>query len=324
MVSKTKYGIDNLTLKNLYHAAGIEHITDITPLGAGEYNAVFCAKADGKEYVLKIAPPEKTPVLTYEKKMMTSEVFWYQQIRAHTSITVPELYFIDFEKKRIPTDYFIMQKLPGKTLDQMKLTKQEKEEAVRETAQMAAQIHKIKNQQFGYLQNQLYDNWYQAVRSFFETLIQDCAKAGKKTKRGQKMLTLIDRHKAVLEQAPCSMVNFDIGEPNIMCQRVHDQLQFAWIDPERSFWGDRIVDFVCLEIMLPLAKKTRSLSAYNAVADKPVEATPDEQIRFAVAQAYMALIMETEKYYRYTPRHFGWWRNVAASCYLYQKAFACL
>ena len=35
----------------------------------------------------------------------------------------------------------------------------------------------------------------------------------------------------------------------------------------------------------------------------------------------MGLIMETEKYYRYTPNHIGWWRNTAVSAFLFRQAF---
>lgn len=51
------------------------------------------------------------------------------------------------------------------------------------------------------------------------------------------------------------MVNFDIWWPNIICNRENGEIKYAWIDPERSFWGDRIADFVCLEYQKPLEKK---------------------------------------------------------------------
>lgn len=66
------------------------------------------------------------------------------------------------------------------------------------------------------------------------------------------------------------------------------------------------------------------LAAYNAAAKTPVTATREEQIRYAVGQGYLALIVEAEKYYRYTPHHFGWWRNVTAAFYLYADAFRVL
>ena len=79
-----------------------------------------------------------------------------------------------------------------------------------------------------------------------------------------------------------------------------------------------------LKYLPPLEKKGKSLAAYNSVADSPVLATEDEKIRYGVALGYLAIIMEVEKYFRYTPFHFGWWRNVIASALLYRQCFAAL
>lgn len=321
MISRTKYLIDNETIEKLFRAAGIEGVTNIAPLGAGEYNAVYGVKAGEQEYVLKIAPSEKVPVLTYEKDMMSSEVFWYQQIREHTSVAVPKIYYSDFQKNIIPTGYFIMEKLTGQQMDQMEMTEVEKAEANAQMARMLAQIHKIKNAKGGYIQNELYDNWYLAIRGMVMAVIKDGKRKGRSSRRGKKLLAFIDQYKDILVKAECSMVNFDLWAPNIICRRENGEIKYAWIDPERSFWGDRMADFVCMEMMTPLEAKKRSLTAYNEVADKPLVVTGAEKIRYAIALGYLALIMEVEKYYRYTPWHYGWWRNVAASSMLYKQAF---
>ena len=321
MISKTKYKIENKEIEKIFRAAGIGGITGISPLGAGEYNAVFSVSTREKEYVLKIAPAQEAPVMTYEKDMMRAEVFWYRQMREHTPITVPDVYFEDFERKQIPTDYFIMEKLSGKQLSQMIFSVSVKVMAFSITATMAAQIQIVKNDRFGYLQNGLYDDWYQAIRAMTQSLLDDCARVGKKSKRGKKLLAYIDRYQDILKKAECCMVNFDIWWPNIICSRENGAVKYAWIDPERSFWGDRIADFACLEWQKPLEQKKVSLAAYNAVADEPIRVTREEKIRYAVMQGYLGLIQEVEKYYRYTPTHFGWWRNVFSSAWFYQSAF---
>lgn len=89
MISKTKYKIENKEIEKIFRAAGIGGITGISPLGAGEYNAVFSVSTREKEYVLKIAPAQEAPVMTYEKDMMRAEVFWYRQMREHTPSLCP-------------------------------------------------------------------------------------------------------------------------------------------------------------------------------------------------------------------------------------------
>ena len=64
MISKTKYKIENKEIEKIFRAAGIGGITGISPLGAGEYNAVFSVSTREKEYVLKIAPAQEAPVMT--------------------------------------------------------------------------------------------------------------------------------------------------------------------------------------------------------------------------------------------------------------------
>lgn len=323
MVSRTKFILSDETIKKLFEKAGIESITSIAPLGAGEYNAVYEVIAD-KSYVLKVAPGDDVPVLTYEKDMIKSEVYWYSVMRERTDIRVPEVYFYDFSREIIPTGWFIMEKMDGKQRNEFEMSKAEKEQKECRTAEMISQIHRVHNDKFGYIQNNLHDNWYLALRSMVVNLIADCNKVGRSTKRGERLLMYIDKYKNVFEKAECCMVNFDVWDANIMCTRKNGEIEYAWIDPERCFWGDRIVDFICLELVLPLSKKVRSIEAYNRVAEQPVTANADERIRYAAAQALMSLIQEVEKYYRYTPRLFGWWRNVLSSAFFYISAFKVL
>lgn len=324
MISKTKFEVDRATVAQLFRKADLGEVRRVLPMDAGEFNAVYSVTADGMEYAIKIAPKEGPRVLTYEKDMMRSEVFWYSQIKEYTDIPIPKIYYSDFSRKEIPADFFIMEKLNAKLLSTVKLSEEEKNDVDRRTAIMAAQIHKVKNDRYGYVQNGLYDNWYSAIRSMTENLISDCRRAGRKTPKGEKLLSYIDKYKDVLSKAPCAMVNFDLGPYNIMVGGSGDSAKYYWIDPERTFWGDPIADFVCLDIMNPLENKGETIKAYNSAADVQITASDNEKIRYAVAEAYLALIMEAEKYYRYTPRHFGWWRNVAACKYLYGKAFSVL
>ena len=121
------------------------------------------------------------------------------------------------------------------------------------------------------------------------------------------------------------MVNYDLWDPNVICVTDKDNTEFCWIDPERSFWGDKIFDFICMQNPLSSVKaKKESLKIYNSVTDVPVEENRDTEIRYAFAQGLMGLIMEIEKYYRYTPHHFGWWRNIATGAVMYKCAFRVL
>lgn len=323
MVSKTKFNISNEKIKELFRQFKSDEIKEIKPLGDGEYNAVFEIIAD-KSYVLKLAPHSDTKVMTYEQNMMKSEVFWYNQIREYTNIRVPQVYYSDFSKALIPAEFFIMEKLDGVMRNNAELDKGILKDS---TAQMLAQIHNIKNDKFGYIQNQLFDNWYDALHSMIENLISDASRMGKHSAHGIQLLKYAEKYKDILLNTECTMVNYDLWDPNVICRETQNgEMQFCWIDPERSFWGDRIFDFICVDSnpVFNLKSKKDTIEIYNRYADKPIEINRENEIRYAFAQGLIALIQEVEKYYRYTPRHFGWWRNVLSYTAVYKIAFRVL
>ena len=324
MISRTKFEIEEATILRLFAQAGISGVLSARPLGDGEFNAVYLAHTQGKDYVLKIAPRADAPVMTYEQNMMQSEVFWYEQMRARTGIRVPEVYVADFSRERLPVPYFIMEYLPGEPLNKATLSPEERAQADALLPAMAAQLHAIRNETFGYVQGESYASWYDAIHAFIEQTLSDCARKKRRSRRGERLLRLIEQRREILSCVNASMVNFDIWPANSIVQREDGAIRLCWIDPERSFWGDRMLDFVCFAFHKPLATKAHVLAAYNAAATAPVRLTREEEIRFAIGQGYLALIMETEKYYRYSVINFGWWRNVLACRLLYRAAFAAL
>lgn len=324
MISRTKPELTGTQVQDMFDAACLGKVAFFNKLGDGEYNAVYDVITDMGNYVLKVSPLDKTGILTYEQDMMRGEVFWYAQIRTHTNVKVPYVYYKDFSHTVFPSDYFIMERMEGEQLNNANLSDEEKLWCKEEIARIIAKFHKIQNNKYGYLQNQLYDNWYLALKNMTINLINDTKRAGHKTLRGEKLLKYIDEYKSLLESVPCSMVNLDMWYGNILCVRNKNKLELIVIDPERTVWGDAIFDFVNLEFEKMMNNKTTSINAYNEMAKTKVTCTKEEMIRFAFGIGYLALIQEAEKYYRYTPRHYGWWRNVASCKFLYSNAFKIL
>lgn len=58
MKSKTKYLLSNEIIEKCFVKAGFNKISNIATLGAGMYNSVYSVTADGKDYAIKIAPPD--------------------------------------------------------------------------------------------------------------------------------------------------------------------------------------------------------------------------------------------------------------------------
>lgn len=321
MISRTKYSVDDNTIIKLFDIAVIHGAKNISPLGAGEFNSVYSVEAEGKSYAIKIAPLESANILTYEQKMMQQEVYFYEKMR-EAGISVPKVFYSDFTNSLVPSPFFIMEKLDGKQLDKADLTKEEKLTADKMLAEMVAKMHSVKEEKFGYRQNGLYDNWYLAIYSMVNNLIKDCKRLGKKTDRGTKLLNYIEQNKDILESVEASLINFDIWPPNIFCNKIDGEIKLSWIDPERCLWGDRIADFVCLDFMnASLDKKQVTIQAYNSATKNTIIIGNNERIRFAIMLGYLGLIMEVEKYARYSIKNFEYWRNVIASKLLFNNSF---
>jgi hypothetical protein len=115
------------------------------------------------------------------------------------------------------------------------------------------------------------------------------------------------------------MVNFDLWDSNIL----YNNGRLIWIDPERSFWGDPVADFITIGKgqKAPLADKKKEIEIYNRTAREKIEFNRDTEIRYACAVAYLALIEEVEKYVRYEPDHPNFIRNTVDARDMYDMAF---
>jgi len=321
MNSKTKPTLDEATVRRLFAEAGIPNVRTFAPLGSGEFSAVYSVDADERDYVLKVSPRGDEHCMAYEQNMLASEVYWYSRIREQTDIRVPEIYVFDDSLSCLPCAYCIMERLEGEPLSSAALSPAERAKIPARIAEMLAKIHEISGERFGYEQCAAYSSWPEALESFLNMALADCADKRRRSRRGERLLSLIERHHAVLEPVLPRMVNFDLWPSNVIASHTNGELSLAWIDPERSFWGDPVVDFVCLAFSRPLSSAAAAIVGYNDVSTEPIEVSHETRIRYAFGQGYLALIMETEKYFRYSPLQFGWWRNVLAASLLYRAAF---
>ncbi len=320
MKSRTKYNASEEEIKKLFEKHGFDAVTGIAPLGDGEFNAAYRVTCGEKEYALKIAPPENADVLNYEHGMMKSEVFWYEKMAEHTSIRIPKVHAVDFSKEIIASNCFIMEMLKGEPLSKIEVSGEERDRIAEQKIEMLAQIHAIKGEDFGYIQKGLHDNWYEALKSMAANLVKDCNELGRETPDGERFLELLDKQKNILAKAPCRMVNFDLWDSNVL----YLGESLAWIDPERSFWGDPVADFITLGKgqKTPLDEKIKETEIYNKYASEKISAGREECIRYAAAVAYLALIEEVEKYVRYEPDEPNYIRNTVDARDMYDMAFA--
>jgi aminoglycoside phosphotransferase (APT) family kinase protein len=302
MQSKTKYAISAAQVSALFAAAGLGEVTRYAPLGDGMYNNVLMVTAGGEKYVLKVAPLPEVPVLTHERALMRQELRFYALLRERTNVRTPRVLWEDLTRRLLPCDCFIMEFLPGQRLDKAGLSREEKAGTDAAIEDILAQFHAIAGEGFGYEQMGLEPNWHLALRKMTQALVDDCARFGRRCPMGSRLLGYIDRHRALLEAVPSVLVHFDLHAMNIF----YHEGKLAVFDLERCFWGDRLGDDV--------------LRGNTA----PERFSKEEKIRVYLAQAYLAVIMYTEKYARYRPWNATWWLDVAGTAGLRTIAFPAL
>src|SRR5690606_3138746 len=99
-------------------SAGDEAVRE---LKEGWFNAAYAiCLADGREVILKIAPPQDADVMQYEQNIMATEVASMRLVRQNPAIPVPEIYFFDDARDLCDADYFFMEKIDGDNLEHVK------------------------------------------------------------------------------------------------------------------------------------------------------------------------------------------------------------
>ena len=322
VTSKTKYEASEAEIKELFSFHKLGNVQNISSLGNGEFNAAYRVSCDnGENYALKIAPPDDSKVLSYEKNMMSSEVFWYKKMHEKTDILCPRVYLYDPSKKIIKSSCFVMEMMEGEPLWAVDFSDAEYEGVQRQKIGMLAKIHKISNDGFGYLQTGLRGSWYEALRNMAYSLVKDCINLGYSTPDGEEFIGYIDKFEKLLKTVPCRMVNFDLWDSNVLYNGNTGKI--CWIDPERGFWGDPVADFITLGPgqKVPFSAKKKELDIYNEMADEKIFLTEETEIRYALAVCYLALIEEVEKYVRYETDNPNYIRNTVDSREMYDMAF---
>jgi len=287
MKSKTKYPITPKQLQAVFDAANLGEIIHSKPMTDGWYNTVVCVTTEMGKFVIKVATHPNVRVLRHERNILAQELRYIALLKEH-GVNVPVVRFHDLSKVVIPCDYFVMEHLPGQRLDKAGGDAEQQKNAV------LAAFHAIKGNGFGYEQLGFESNWYLALKKMVQALIDDCADFGKKCKRGEKLLALIEQHREILEPVPCVFVNFDLHNKNLFWH----EGELTVLDLERCFWGDRMGDYV--------------------YGSQPKDITPEEKIRRDLMSCYLAVVAYTEKYSRYRPWNATWWEDVAMQKYFWR------
>lgn len=222
------------------------NIIKIEELTEGFFNiAYLIVLENGKEVILKIAPPSDTIIMTHENNIMYSEVTSMKMVEVKTDCPVAKILFYDNSHTICDVDYFIMEKLEGKSLNSIidTLSEADKEKINYEMGVYNKQLNSIYGEQFGYFgqPNKQGENWFEVFKSIVGDAISDAQRLSVDLKiSGEHILELLDRDKSYFEEVKVpKFVHWDLWAGNIF---VLDGKITGLIDFERCLWADELME----------------------------------------------------------------------------------
>ncbi|MFH1084065.1 MAG: aminoglycoside phosphotransferase family protein [Pseudomonadota bacterium] len=213
--------------------------------GAGKFSQTFAVSSeDGRQFVLRIAPPDSVLHLFYEYRMMRQEPGIHRRLLKETSVPVPPILAYDFSRCLIDRDFLIMPRLAGVPLNTVTLNRIGSERAFREWGQYVAQIHTITDpdNRFGYLGDhncmELQPSWRGAFNVMYRKELDDICSSGVYSRtQADDAIALLEDHLEVFESCQIStLCHGDLWVTNLLVQP--DGEVTGVIDFDRACWGD--------------------------------------------------------------------------------------
>jgi fructosamine-3-kinase len=231
----------------------------------GKFNASYWVLDDTMSAVdhplclLRIAPPDETGQLFYERHMMRQEPELHRLIHTRAAnLPVAEILAADFSHQLIDRDYLIMSVLPGEPLSEVPdLSANMLERALGQVGTLLAELHAVTAEsvfganQFGYLGPHrplpAFGDWASAFRSMWRRLVSDVVASGAyNTAQGEFMEALLDLHLKHFDRPVQSrLLHMDVWSQNILVDREGNVT--GLVDFDRALWGDVEMEYAVLE-----------------------------------------------------------------------------
>ncbi|AUX41710.1 aminoglycoside phosphotransferase [Sorangium cellulosum] len=267
----------------------------VLELKDGWFNAAYNVRlVDGREVILKIAPPRDAEVMFYENNIMATEVAAMRLVRRNPAIPAPEIYHFDDGHDLCDSDYFFMEKLAGDNLEHVRASLPPETQASIDLhiGEIIREINGFTGTYFGYDGNPdlRASTWREAFIKIMESVLEDGTRKGVVYDHGYaEIRAAVLRHAPALEEVttPC-LVHWDVWDPNVF---VKEGRVVGLIDFERALWADPLME-----------AQFRSLSSDGITSSMrgygKTSFTFEEERRCRLYSLHLALVMNTECCYR--------------------------
>lgn len=306
MRSLTKADVGKKDILNMCQRGFGMKMREYHELNEGMYNISYLVVLeDGREAVLKVAPPAGVKILTYEIDIMKAEVEFYKLCHQFKDLPVPAILFEDFSLEIFTSPYYFMTKLEGIPLNRMSdsITADQRIQVYKQVARYLARIHEVKGDTYGYISMKDQCNgktYHDAFKIMVEALFDDAKRVSQTLPIPHDLIhDLIERCKdAFMEvEEPC-LVHYDLWDGNIFVESETDFTIDGIIDFERGFYGDCAADFSQVAGYVNLDESQYFFDEYNKFAVDQVTFDAGMRVRIFAYRLYVVVIMYVECYYR--------------------------
>jgi aminoglycoside phosphotransferase (APT) family kinase protein len=268
----------------------------VRELKDGWFNAAYSIQlADGREVILKIAPPKDAEVMQYEQQIMATEVASMRLVRQNPAIPVPAIFFFDQAHDLCDSDYFFMEKVTGDNLEHVKasLPAEMLSSLERQIGAIIREVNGFRGTYFGYdgNPNLRADTWKAAFTTIMEATLEDGVRKNAVYGYGyDEIRATYQKHLSALEEitTPC-LVHWDAWNSNFF---VKDGQIVGVIDFERALWAEPLME-AQFRTLFSGERITNSMRGYGKTSF-----TPAEEQRCHLYTLHLGLVMNTECYYR--------------------------
>lgn len=230
----------------------------LTPIQTGKHNSSYWVDGDQGRFVLRLAPPDETGLLFYERLMMRQEPALHALIRERTTIPAAEVVASDFTRTRIDRDYLLMRALPGMPLsDARHLTRAQLARVLAQVGGYLRQLHALTapdclgETAYGYLGEhhpmEPRPAWAAAFGVMWNKLLDDVVACGCYSRvEARALRDLFERHRARFDRPViASLLHMDIWSQNILVDPAGNVT--GLVDFDRALWGDMEIEFAVLD-----------------------------------------------------------------------------
>jgi aminoglycoside phosphotransferase (APT) family kinase protein len=269
----------------------------VCELKEGWFNAAYnVCLSDGREVVLKIAPPPDAEVMTYERNIMSTEVASMRLAAQNPAIPVPKIFYFDSARDLCDSDYFFMEKLSGENygIIRQSIPPEVQARLDEQIGAIVREINGFTGTFFGYDGNPdlRADTWKETFLKICDSVLED----GRRKNAEYGGLSIDEIRTAILKHGPAlekvtspQMVHWDAWDLNFF---VKDGAITGLLDFERVLWGDPLLEAQFRPVF------GEGVNGYMRGYGK-TSFTLDEQERCHLYTLHLGLVMKTEDYYRH-------------------------